>query len=214
MRKFLEQIRARYAVAKAARNIRRGGGGVPTAPVNYRAAKTKKNVEALYKYTKGWNKNIRELSGEFGNVPKGNRTNRARKYKRNIEKEFQRQNFGVALYRGLTGKNRNYFTDATVVKKPSFSSFSKSKSEARGFADNYRFNNYYVLVLNKPKNLPSINFKNYKTRYEHEQEVLIPQGVFTVKNTAQNGKTKYLYVNFKSTLRRKAPRIKYQALVK
>lgn len=151
----------------------------------------------MYEYTKNWNKNIRELSGEFpSSTPNKSRVPRAKLYKKLLEESFKRQSFNKPLYRGITGKNRNYFSKSDVVRKPSMSSFSKNRSVARGYANNYRYNNYYVLVLDNPRNVPAINFGNLSRR---NKEVVLPPGVFRVKNTKQNGRTKYIYVNFKSS---------------
>lgn len=161
---------------------------------------------AVYKYSSGANKNIRGLSREFGNNSGNAKT---RMYKRFIRNAFERQSFGQPLYRGITGKNRNYFETAkNKVAKPAFSSFTRNLNVAKGFANDYRFSNKYILVLNNPKKIPAINVK---TSYlPHEQEVILPHGMFFIKNKKINGKYTYIYVNFKSPIRVKnASRYKY-----
>lgn len=160
---------------------------IPNTPIEYsRVRPSWKNVlsrKAIYKYTSTWNKNIRALSGEFP-IDK-NREKRAKLWKKYISREFRIQNFNQPLYRGIQGKNKNNFMKSNVVKKPSFSSFSKSKNRARSFGN-------YVLILNNTKRVPSINFRNYHSVTPYEKEVLLPGGTFTVtKRNSRNIHVKF-----------------------
>lgn len=153
---------------------------IPNTPIEYsRVRPTWKNIltkKAIYKYTTTWNKNIRSLSGEFP-VNKRRRS-RAKLYKKYISKEFKKQNFKGPLFRGVTGKNKEYFESGKkYIKKPSFSSFTKKYSVALRFASAEP--NGLVLVMKNAKGIPAINFRNYY-KIKNEKEVLLPSGTFRI----------------------------------
>lgn len=135
--------------------------------------------KALYKYTSTWNKNIRSLTGEFPLPENEKRIRRAKLYKKYISREFKKQNFNGPLYRGITGKNKEYFTKGKkYINKPSFSSFTKNYSVAKRFASAEP--NGLVLVMKNAKGIPAINFRNYPTISKSEKEVLLPAGTFRI----------------------------------
>jgi hypothetical protein len=167
---------------------------IPNTPIEYsRVRPSWKNIlskKALYKYTTTWNKNIRSLSGEFP-IDETTRK-RAQLYKKYIIREFKRQNYPTPLYRGITGLNKKYFNNAkNYVNKPSFSSFTKNYSVAKRFSNT----NGYILVLNNPKNIMSINYRNYPTMAASEKEVLLPAGRFIIKKK----NLPFIYINFRNT---------------
>lgn len=156
---------------------------IPNTPIEFsRKRPSWKNVlskKALYKYTSTWNKNIRSLSGEFPLPGKKRRLTKAKMYKRYIKREFKKQNYKGPLFRGVTGLNKKYFTSGkNIVKKPSFSSFTKNYSVARRFASAEP--NGLILVMKNTKGIPSINYRNYPTISKSEKEVLLPGGKFRI----------------------------------
>ena len=156
---------------------------IPNTPIDFsRVRPSWKNIlskKSIYKYSTTWNKNIRSLSGEFPLPKNKRRQTKARMYKRFIEREFKNQNFNIPLFRGITGKNKEYFSkNVKYVKKPSFSSFTKNYPTALRFAS--AESNGLVLIMKNPKKIPSINFRNYPTEVKHEREVLLPAGIFKI----------------------------------
>jgi hypothetical protein len=152
------------------------------------------------RYTKNWNRIHRELVGEF---PK--RFTNSRIYsgasldRKAMRRHMKPKSYNEVLYRGLRGKNENYFKNKKVgntVTKPSFSSFTKNKSVAKRFTHNQP--NGVFLVINRPKNLPSIEFgkRGYKTYQMSENEVLLPDGKFKIKGIYNNRNGKFIHVNF------------------
>lgn len=173
---------------------------IPNTPIEYsRKRPTWKNIlsrKALYKYTTTWNKNIRSLSGEFPPPQNKRRLTKAKLYKRYIQREFKKQNFKVPLFRGITGLNKKYFTNAkNYVNKPSFSSFTKNYSVAKRFASAEP--NGLVLVMKNPKGIPAINLRNYYT-IKNEKEVLLPAGRFKIHKVNKP----FVYVSWVGSNRR------------
>lgn len=155
---------------------------IPNTPIEYsRVRPTWKNIltkKAIYKYTTTWNKNIRSLTGEFPLPSNKKRIVRAKMYKKYISNAFKKQNINGPLFRGITGKNKNYFSSGkTHVKKPSFSSFTKNITVAKRFASAEP--NGLILIMKNTKGIPAINFKNYY-KIKNEKEVLLPAGTFRI----------------------------------
>ena len=101
------------------------------------------------------------------------------------------RSYNHPLYRGLR-KNQNIrnFNTKNTIKRNSFSSFSKNLTVANSYTRN---NKPRILIINKPKNIKSLNYENYKSEYPGEVEVLVAPATFQVKR--RNGK--YIYVNIK-----------------
>lgn len=110
--------------------------------------------------------------------------------RRYVMRKMKTQSYNHPLYRGLKrNKNIKNFSKKNVVKRNWFSSFSKNLTVANSYTRN---NNPKILVMNNPKMIKSLNYKNYKSEYPGEAEVLVAPGTFHVKR--RNGK--FIYVNY------------------
>ena len=148
---------------------------IPNTPISYsRKLPTWKNIlskHAIYRHSYG---------NEMSNMLK--------KY---IMRKMKRHSYDHPLYRGLRrNKNIHNFNTKNTVKRNWFSSFSKNLTVANSYTRN---NKPRILVMNKPKNIKSLNYNNYKSEYPGEVEVLVAPGIFHVKR--RNGKFIYVIKN-------------------
>lgn len=141
---------------------------IPNTTLTYSRPKPKwQNIlarHAVYAYTNRWSAPIRAVME--------NKTIRdpvARLYAKQIMSRMKPKTYNGPLYRGLKGR----FVSGP---KKSFSSFTKNRNVANGYA----YPNGNILVINAPKNIPSINMNNYKSSYQGDSEVLIAPGTFKV----------------------------------
>lgn len=148
---------------------------IPNTPIKYsRVLPTWKNTlskHAIYRHS-------------YGNVI----SNMLKKY---IMRKMKTQSYNYPLYRGLRRNNniRNFNTK-NIVKRNWFSSFSKNLTVANSYT---KHNNKRILVMNNPKMIKSLNYKNFKSEYPGEVEVLVAPGTFHVKKRNKE----FIYVEYK-----------------
>ena len=156
---------------------------IPNTQITYtRVLPTWKNIlsrYALYQYT---NRMYDPIRRSMENTSRKNA--RAKLYSRYISRKMKPRNYNSPLYRGLRGNHG--FNKSNIIRKKSFSSFTKNKNIANSYSNNK------ILVLNNPKNIPSVNYEYYKSEYPGESEVLVAPGTFKV--TKRNGR--YIHVNY------------------
>lgn len=142
-------------------------------------------------YTHGYNKTIRSL---IGNFPKQEGKNedykRARVFRNSLIRTMKPTTTNLRVYRGLSGENAKKFKNMIKSGKNyyntnAFSSFTTKAAIASMFAKGDKFfasKEDVVLVMEKPKNVPVINYNRggFHSKYPIEKEILFPPGRFTV----------------------------------
>lgn len=105
---------------------------------------------------------------------------KARLYAKQIMSRMKPKTYNSPLYRGIKG-------NFSPGPKKSVSSFTKNLTVANSYS------NGNILVINVPRNIPSINLNNYKSEYPGEAEVIVAPGVF--REVKRNGR--FIHVNFR-----------------
>lgn len=145
---------------KLFRRKKRLSAKIPNTKLTYSRPKPRfKNLitkKALYEWSKGSNQ-IRKGSSSLG-----------RFYAKQIMSAMKPRSYNKPLYRGLS--------DTFVPGKHTLTSFTKNLTVANSYSNG----NGNILVLNKPRNIPVVNFNNYKSEYPGEVEVIIAPGTYKI----------------------------------
>ena len=133
---------------------------IPNTKLTYSRPKPRfKNLitkKALYEWSKN-GKQIRSGSGPL-----------AKFYTKQIMSAMKKRTYNKPLYRGLYGR--------FVPGKQPISSFTKNFTVANSYSNG----NGNILVINNPRNIPVINFNNYKSEYSGEAEVILAPGIYKI----------------------------------
>ena len=138
---------------------KRTSAKIPNTKLTYSKPKPRfKNLVtklAIYEWSKGSNQ-IRK-----GSTPLG------RFYQKQIMNAMKPKSYNKPLYRGLL------YT--FVPGKQPMSSFTKNLTVANSYSSNGN-----ILVLENPRNIPVINFNNYKSEFPGEAEVILAPGTYKI----------------------------------
>lgn len=145
------------------RSKRKTSAKIPNTKLTYSRPKPRfRNLitkKALYEWSRNKHlvNQIRKGSSALG-----------RFYAKQIMSAMKPRTYNKPLYRGL------WYT--FVPGKQPMSSFTKNFTVANSYSNG----NGNIVILNNPKNVPVVNFNNYKSEFPGEAEVIIAPGTYKI----------------------------------